>query len=305
MAEKQVASANAAARRAAEAQQAFRLPRDVQPVRYDVHVAPDLQAAEFSGSVDIELRLRRHRRGLELHCADLEIEGAEVRTATGEQPAEIATHPERETVELRWAEPIAPGAARVRLQFRGALRPSLRGLYLADVDGRRYAFTQLEATDARRFFPCFDEPEFKARFAFAVTTAEPHAVISNSPAVRVERHGDGSKTVFFDPTPPLSTYLCALAVGELEGSETQMVGGVPVRIWHVPGKGGLCSFALEAAVEALRRLEEYFGLPYPYAKLDLVAVPDFEAGAMENAGAVFFRETLLLVDPKTVTLGEI
>jgi len=284
--------------------EAFRLPRDIWPSHYEIRVAPDLQAAKFSGAVEIEVRLRRYRRALELHCAGLEIEEARVRGSNEEQRARVTVHPERETIELVWEKPIAPGAALIHLQFRGTLRPSLRGLYLAEADGRRYAFTQLEATDARRFFPCFDEPEFKARFAFAVTTAEPHAVISNSPVARVQRHGDGTKTVFFDPTPPLSTYLCALAVGELEGSERRMVGSVPVRVWHVPGKGGMCDFALEVAVEALRRLEEYFGLPYPYAKLDLVAVPDFEAGAMENAGAVFFRETLLLVDPGTVTVAE-
>jgi len=83
-----------------------------------------------------------------------------------------------------------------------------------------------------------------------------------------------------------------------------MVGSTPIRIWHVPGKGHLTEIGLEAAVEALRRLEEYFAIPYPYGKLDLVAVPDFEAGAMENAGAVFFRETLLLLDPATASLGE-
>ncbi len=129
-------------------------------------------------------------------------------------------------------------------------------------------------------------------------------MLSNGPVAREQRQPDGRKTVHFEPTPPLSTYLVALAVGPLESSKPTRCGKTEIRIWHVPGKGALTGFSLEAARETLARLEKYFGLPYPYAKLDLVAVPDFEAGAMENAGAVFFRETLLLVDPATITLGE-
>src|SRR5947208_900293 len=127
--------------------------------------------------------------------------------------------------------------------------------------------------------------------------------VSNSPIER-EEDAPGGRVVHFAPTPPLSTYLFALAVGALEASAERLLGTVPIRIWHVPGKGHLTELGLEAAAEALRRLEDYFDIPYPYGKLDLVAVPDFEAGAMENAGAVFFRETLLLLDPATASLNE-
>ena len=120
----------------------------------------------------------------------------------------------------------------------------------------------------------------------------------------IEPLGRGRKTVHFRRTPPLSTYLLALAVGELVASEPVHCGDTEIRVWHAPGKERLTAFGLEAARETLARLEAYFDLPYPYEKLDLVAVPDFEAGAMENAGAVFFRETLLLVDPASATLAE-
>ena len=288
----------------ASADDGFRLAEDVRPSHYRVHLSPDLEGGSYTGEVEIDVSLTRSRSEIEMHALDMEVEQAELIVGRRVGEAEVAVHPRRQTVALRFDEAVATGEARLRLRFRGKLQTILRGFYGAQSQGRRYAFTQLEAADARRFFPCFDEPSFKARFTFAVTTETCNTVISNSPVHRIEEHGDGRKTVHFAPTPLLSTYLCALAVGELEGSEEQFVGRTAVRVWHVPGKGDLCAFALEAAVESLSRLERYFGLAYPYAKLDLVAVPDFEAGAMENAGAVFFRETLLLVDPQTITLAE-
>lgn len=282
----------------------FRLPEHVRPTHYRVHLTPDLDQGSYRGEAEIQVDVARAVDAIELHAVDLTIEEAEVGCGRVASPASVVPHPARETVALRLPRRLAAGAARIRLRFAGTLQQSLRGFYGAASNGRRYGFTQLEATDARRFFPCFDEPGFKARFSFAVTARARHAVISNSPVARVVDGGDGWKTVHFAPTPPLSTYLCALAVGELECSEERRVGRTPIRVWHVPGKGHLTGFALEAAVESLSRLERYFGLAYPYQKLDLVAVPDFEAGAMENAGAVFFRETLLLVDPRTITLAE-
>jgi puromycin-sensitive aminopeptidase len=207
-------------------------------------------------------------------------------------------------IEVRLDEPLPKGEATLHLHFTGRLRRDLCGLYGATSGERRYAFSQLEATDARRFFPCFDEPAMKARFRLTVTTGSANRVISNAPVTRTRQAGAGRKTVEFAETPPLSTYLVALAVGPLRRTRPVWVGPTEIRIWHAPGKGRLTAFGLEAARESLARLERYFGLPYPYEKLDLVAVPDFEFGAMENAGAVFFRETLLLLDPATATLSE-
>ncbi len=282
-----------------------RLAPEVRPTRVEVHVEVDpARGPAFKGEVAHHLELESPRRSVELHAADLRLSRARAEVDGKRWAGKLVSHPARETVEVRFAKPLPAGAVTLRLAFAGRLRDDLRGLYAASSGKRRYAFTQLEAADARRFFPCFDEPAMKARFALSVTTASGHTVISNSPAAKVEPLGGGRKKVSFAPTPPLSTYLLALAVGELEASEATRCGDTEIRIWHVPGKGHLTAFGLEAARETLARLEAWFALPYPYEKLDLVAVPDFEAGAMENAGAVFFRETLLLVDPATVTLQE-
>src|SRR2546426_4659789 len=284
----------------------FRLPRDVRPTEYALHLEPDLDAGRFSGEVRITVRLDRARAAVTLHAADLKVERAAAEVGGREVPARTSLQRADETVTLRFARPLPAGEAILRLRFAGALNQHLRGFYAAQADGRRYAFTQCEAADARRVLPCFDEPAFKARFQVAVTIASGHVAVSNGPVEREESAGSrGNKRIVrFARTPPLSTYLLALAVGPLEASPVRQAGPTPVRIWHVPGKGHLVELGLEAAAEALRRLQDYFDIPYPYGKLDLVAVPDFEAGAMENAGAVFFRETLLVLDPATVSLNE-
>jgi puromycin-sensitive aminopeptidase len=281
----------------------FRLPTDVRPVEYDLHVEPDLAAGRFRGDVRVAVRLDRPRRDVVLHAADLAIERAVARAADHEVAARVTVQRADETVTLRFPRALPAGEAVLVLRFAGALNQHLRGLYAASADGRRYAFSQCEAADARRILPCFDEPAFKARFRVAVTVHDGDTAVSNAPVER-EEPAPGGRIVYFAPTPPLSTYLLALAVGPLEASAVRMLGPVPIRIWHVPGKAHLTEIGLEAAAEALARLQDYFDIPYPYGKLDLVAVPDFEAGAMENAGAVFFRETLLLLDPKTASLNE-
>ncbi len=258
----------------------------------------------FRGEVAQHVVLDTARRSLRLHARDLDVEDARVEWRGGQQQGAVSPIPEVEMIEVTFPKAVPKGEATLNLGFAGRLRKDLCGLYAASVGERRYAFTQLEATDARKFFPCFDEPAMKARFRLSVTTGAGNAVVSNSPPVRTRKLAGGRKRVDFEETPPLSSYLLALAVGELERSRPVRVGATEIRVWHTPGKGGLTRFGLEAAKESLARLEKWFALPYPYAKLDLVAVPDFEFGAMENAGAVFFRETLLLLDPATATLAE-
>lgn len=269
-----------------------------------MHISVDPRRNRFRGEIEIELSVTPGKREIELHAVDLDIQSSTLEDAGGPiEISDISAQLKRETVRLGLGRGLQGRSARLRIAYSGPLRSDLRGLYSARAGRRRYAVTQLEAADARRFFPCFDEPDKKARFRIRVTTPKQNQVISNAPILRTRIKGR-HKTVQFAETPKLSTYLIALIVGELEASRARRCGPTPIRVWHVPGKKHLTRFALEAAAASLERLERYFGLPYPYAKLDLIAVPDFEFGAMENAGAVTFREGLLLVDPKTVTLSE-
>ncbi|HWP66381.1 MAG TPA: M1 family aminopeptidase [Candidatus Limnocylindria bacterium] len=282
----------------------FRLPPDVRPSTYDLHLAPDLASRTFRGSVRVGVRVGAPAREIVLHAAELTIERARILLAHAVLDVTVEPRPRDETIVLRAMQPIPAGEAVCEIAFSGRMNPHLRGFYGVESDGRAYAFTQCEAADARRIFPCFDEPAMKARFRLSVTVRDGDVALSNAPVAREERTGGSERVVYFAETPPLSTYLFALAVGPLEATPPRRVGRTPVRVWHVPGKSHLAAFGVEAGAESLVRLEHYFGLPYPYAKLDLVAVPDFEAGAMENAGAVFFRETLLLLDPATVSIQE-
>lgn len=283
----------------------YRLGLNVLPRRYELHIDVDPSAGPgYAGEVTIELAIGARAREITLHACDLALSEVSLEAAGVCQPGRVTLDPARELARLAFPKGVPAGTARLRIRFTGALRHDLRGLYAAASGERRYALSQLEAADARRFFPCFDEPAFKARLRLSVTTAATHAVLANAPEEASEAAGPGRKRVRFAETPPLSTYLYALCVGPLEPSRAERCGATEIRVWHVPGKGGLTEFALETARETLARLERYFDLPYPYAKLDLVAAPDFEAGAMENAGCVLFRETLLLVDPASVTLAE-
>jgi puromycin-sensitive aminopeptidase len=299
------ARARKKASRAARSPEAFRLAPDVRPVAMDLHVEVDPgKSSRYGGDVAFTLQLGQDRRTIELHACELRVSRAVVRTEGRRLAGRVVPHPERETVEIVLDEPAPAGHARLELRFSARLRDDLCGLYGVEVDGRRFAFSQLAATHARRFVPCFDEPGMKTRFRLAVTTGARNQVVSNSPIEAEEILADGRKTVHFSATPPLSSYLLALAVGELAQSRVVECGPTPISVWHVPGREGLSDFALDVARDALARLEDWFGLAHPYAKLDLVAVPEFQFGAMENAGAVFFRETLLLVDPATASLAE-
>ncbi len=282
-----------------------RLDPGVRPQRVRVHVEVDPQRSHaFRGEVAHEVELDASRRRIRLHAVDLRLSKPRIEIAGRLRAGRVKKLSTAGMIAVEFDPPVPAGAAVLHLGFAGRLRKDLSGLYGVSVGKRRYAFTQLEAADARKFFPCFDEPALKARFSISVTTSTSNKVLSNAPVIRTERHGEGRKTVHFAETPLLSTYLIALAVGDLEASKSVSLGPTEIRIWHTPGKRAQTSFGLEAARECLRRLEHYFGIAYPYSKLDLVAVPDFEFGAMENAGAIFFRETLLLIDPRSATLNE-
>ena len=183
------------------------------------------------------------------------------------------------------------------------LNDKLRGFYLSRANGRKYAVTQMEATDARRAFPSFDEPRFKATFDVSLTVDAADTAISNGAVLSDEPGPEAGKhTLKFATTPKMSTYLVAMIVGDFV-CRTGASDGTPIRICSTADKLGLTAFALEAAEQQLAFFNEYFGIRYAFGKLDLIAVPDFAAGAMENSGAITFRERLLLVDPERASLG--
>jgi puromycin-sensitive aminopeptidase len=283
----------------------FRLPGTVRPNEVDVAVEVDpARSRAFSGRVSMQLVLERGSRTLVLHAVELEIGEARARVGDGHWPGQVEVDALREIVRIRFERTLPRGPVQLELRFAGRLRDDLLGLHRIDTGGRHFAFSQLCTTRARCFFPCFDEPGFKARYRLSVTTAAHYEVVSNMPAERTETLGDGRVTVDFQRTPPLSTYLLALAVGELEISRSVHAGPTEIRVVATPGKTRLAELALEVARRALPVLEQWFEMPYPYPKLDLVAVPQFSFGAMENAGAVFFRETLLLADPEQLSFEE-
>jgi puromycin-sensitive aminopeptidase len=296
---------------AANPKNPYRLSDDVLPRAYRLVLAPDLDAASFSGTVEIDLDLMTTVTEIVLNAVDLDIGEALVVSAEGVSlSADVALAAETERATLTLPEPLSAGSAVLRMEFTGTLNDQLVGFYrstFVDPDGvtRTIATTQMEATDARRAFPCFDEPAKKASFAITLIVPEALAAYSNSPVISEDPLGDGRKSVAFAPTMVMSTYLVAFVVGPFQETEALDVDGVPVRVIYPPGKAELAPFALEVAAHSLRYFSNYFDLPYPGDKLDLVAIPDFAFGAMENLGCVTFRETALLVDPATASRNEV
>ncbi len=296
----------------------FRLPLEVRPTRYRADLRVDVDGARFEGRLAIDLNLglpaqAQPRRAITLHAVELDVTTAELEGDDGIIAAAIAIRPdaESETLTLEFPAPLSAGTATLRLAWSGRFSPGLRGLYRAG----SLAVTQFEAADARRVFPCFDEPAFKATWqlildgvAPGVTAISNGAILSDGPDTdrlsdAQSSGGAGRRRIVFAPTPPLSSYLVALVLGDQVPSEPASARGIPIRTWSVPEKRNLTGFAQTAAAAVLPLLEDYFGLPYPFGKLDQIGVPNFEAGAMENAGAITFREVALLLDVATAPLA--
>jgi len=245
-----------------------------------------------------------------MNASELEVSSASLTHEGGLIAVERIEHDEElERLTLHLSSTVALGAAQIELDFTGILNDKLRGFYRSTYEDdagqtRTLATTQFESTSARRAFPCWDEPDLKATFDVALTVDAAYTAISCQSEIGDEDLGDGRHRVSFATTPLMSTYLLAFIVGELEATEAVDAGGVPMRIIHVPGKGHMTQFALDAGKFAMDWLTEYFGIPYPGDKCDMVAIPDFAAGAMENLGCVTYREVLLLVDPDRTTQPE-
>ncbi len=279
----------------------FRLSKDVLPSRYELRFRLDLDAWTSTASERITLRLARSASEIVLHAVDLDITRA---TVDGDVALAAKTvHDEAQAVTLRFAREIAAGEHTLEIGWTGAIPESLRGLYRSIRGEERYAATQFEAADARRAFPCFDEPEFKATFALAVEHPSRHSALANMPAVSREDAGGGWTRTTFRETPKISTYLVAFTVGPYEATpEARTPSGIPVRVWLSPGLAEQGVYARDAHVRAVEWLQAYTALPYPYVKVDAIGIPDFAAGAMENPGAITYRTRLLAADHRNASI---
>jgi puromycin-sensitive aminopeptidase len=284
----------------------------VVPARYDLTLEPDLDAATFTGTVDIEVDLVEPLDQIVLNAAELTVTEATIVFLDGtSHELDVSYDAENERVSLFAVDEPAPaGPATLSHAFDGILNDKLRGFYrstFTDSGGvvRTLATTQFESTDARRAFPCFDEPDFKAIFAVTLVVPDDLLAISNGAEIDRADAGNGKVAVRFADTIQMSTYLVAFVVGPLEATDVVDVDGVPLRVVHPLGKGALTSFALDIGASALRTFTAYYGIGYPGDKVDLVAIPDFAFGAMENLGCITFRETALLVDPAVATQPEL
>ncbi|HJM72463.1 MAG TPA: M1 family metallopeptidase, partial [Acidimicrobiales bacterium] len=267
-----------------------------------------LDTGTFSGTVAIDVDVMAACNEVVLHAADLEVASA-VAVIDGVRHDLTVTLDEA-TEQLSLHGPnLGAGPARLELAFTGVLNDRLRGFYrstlVLDGEERTIATTQFQSTDARRAFPCFDEPDLKATFAVTLVVASDLLAVSNGAEESRTPLGNGTDRVVFIDTIPLSTYLVAFVVGPLEATQPVDVDGVPVRVIHPPGKGDQTAFALEVAAHSLRWLADWYDIAVPGGKVDLVALPDFAFGAMENLGCITFREVLLLVDPSTADQREL
>jgi aminopeptidase N len=273
------------------------LPKTVTPVHYTLDLTPDLEKLTFSGAELVDIDVAAPTARLVLNALDLTIESAAV---DGEVAAEIAPHGETQTVTFDFPHPITAGRHQLRVAFAGRINPFAHGLFYVDypaADGRkRMISTQLEPADARRIFPGWDEPVFKARITLTVTVPQAFLAVSNMPVATEAPAGDGRKRVTFHPTPRMSSYLFVLAAGDLERVTTD-VDGVTIGVVATRGKLVHGRYALETAGGLLRYFNGYFGTAYPLPKLDLIAVPGGFGGAMENWGGIAFFESSLLFDP--------
>lgn len=288
----------------------YRLPRHVVPIRYDLRLEPDLTAGRFAGQETITLTIHRPTSEIVLNAIELDITSAQIAGDSGSsRQATIVLDASLERCHLTFATPLSPGTWRLAMTFSGTLNDKLRGFYRStykDERGasHRMAATQFEATDARRAFPCWDEPDFKAVFATTLVIDPTLIAVSNT-TIAAETLVGGKKIVRFADSIKMSTYLVAFVVGRIEPTEPVMIGKTPLRLWAVHGKGHLARFGQDIAAASLAFFESYYGIPYPGDKLDLLAIPDFAAGAMENLGAITYRETALLVDRQSATHSEL
>ena len=289
----------------------YRLPTSIVPRAYRLRMRPNLVDATFVGTVEIDVDVIEEVPSFAVNAVDLELDSATVRIGD----LDIISSPPRfdevlQTATFSFDETLAKGPAMVTVRFRGILNDQLRGFYRStfdDEDGVTHviATTQLAATDARRAFPCWDDPAVKATFQITLVVPEGLAAFANTRQLSTTPLGDGTREVVFATSMIMSTYLVAFVVGSFAASPEVEVAGTALRVVYPVGKAHLVDWATEVATHALEYFTDYFAIAYPGDKIDLIAIPDFAAGAMENLGLVTFRETELLIDPASASVAEL
>jgi len=288
-----------------------RLFEQLQPSEYNLHLTINEEAMTFEGTVSITgKKTGRPSKRITLHQKDLSFTSATIthKDKTGHKVKELArinTHAKFDEVRLHTHENLYPGHYEVSLAFTGKITRAMNGMYpcFYEENGvkKQFIATQFESHHAREVFPCIDEPEAKAVFNISITSRQT-TVVSNTPVVSTTIV-DGQQTTAFEPTPLMSTYLVAFVIGDMSYKEAKTKRGVTVRTYSTPDNIEYTDFALDTAIKCIEFYEGYFGIEYPLAKSDLLALPDFSSGAMENWGCITFREQCMLVDPKNTSLG--
>jgi aminopeptidase N len=280
-----------------------KLSKDVVPISYDIKIKPNVEKRTFAGSETIALDVRKAAKTITLNANAMAIGSAKLLGANGqaEQVAIIKIDVSQQTATLTFPKEITPGAYRLSLEFSGTINQSGQGLFYAtyqeEASGAKKTMlgTQMEATDARRLFPCWDEPAFRAKFRLTTIVPATFTAFSNMPIERETNTPEG-KEVHFAETPPMPSYLVVFCAGELDAIYGE-ADGVKIGIVTTKGKVETGRYALECAEKILHYFDEYFGIKYPLPKLDLIAVPGGFGGAMENWGGIVFFESALLFDP--------
>src|SRR5450755_2659576 len=280
-----------------------KLSKDVVPQSYDIHITPNIEKGTFTGSETVIIDVRKPARAITLNVNAVTVSAAKLVNSSGKkgQAARVSINGPEQTVTLRFGKELAPGTQRLSLNFAGKINESGQGLYYAKYDeegtGAKKTMlgTQMEAADARRLFPCWDEPAFRAKFHLTTTVPANFTAISNMP-IESETNTPAGKEVHFAETPPMPSYLVVFCAGELDAIYGE-ADGVKIGVMTTKGKAETGRYALESAEKILHYYDEYFGIKYPLPKLDLIAVPGGFGGAMENWGGIVFYESILLFDP--------
>lgn len=287
----------------------YRLPDTIAPLKYELEFSPNPAAGKFTGTANIELDFKKSGKSILLNGNELQISNAFLTDKDGSNkvPLQVSMDKKLERISFTTSKEITAGKHFLRCDFKGELNDKLVGFYRStfkDSSGKVHylSTTQMEPTDARRMFPCFDEPAFKAVFKIKVKTDKNNTAISNAALAKESIEGD-KKVIEFEESKPMSSYLVALCVGEFKATEPVESEGIPIRVWSVQHDPAMGNYARDNAAQLLKYLNAYFGAPYPWKKLDLIAIPDFQAGAMENPGAITFREKYLLADEKESALS--